>query len=525
MARITSMALGTLSRQAHFEGPAELLGERLRGIYKFLAEHGDVLFPDGYFADLYTKSQLGQPTVPARVVATAMLLQSHEGLSDREATDRLGRDLAWQAAAGVHTGYEAFHPTLLVGMRNRLRSSARPKRLFEDTKKAAKQAGVMKDRARVVDSTPVYDAVATEDTVTQLRSAVRKLLRLLEGTVLEKKLRSALARDDDYRSPGKPPCDWDDPAARDALVDALVKDAKAALAALAGEQLDSAVIEAVELLALVAGQDVEQKQDGTFAIAKKVAKDRTISTVDPEARHGHKSRDRHFDGYKAHVSIDPDSELVDEVSVTAGNVADRAPLDELLSPVAELAEKPAIFGDSAYADGETLERLEGQGFEVMAKVPPAVNKDGLFTKDDFTIDPNAGTVACPAGQTATVRFFSDGSGIAGFGKACATCPLAGRCTTNSSGRTVTLHRHERLLQDHKAVQATPKWQEAYKATRPKVERKIGHIVRKAWGGRKARARGVARVTTDVVARAAAVNLARLHVLGIRWDGAAWAAGP
>ena len=132
-----------------------------------------------------------------------MLLQPHEGLSDAEAADRLGCDLRWQAAAGVHNGYEAFHPTLLVGVRNRLRASARPKRLFEDTKAAAKQAGVMKDRARVLDSTPAYDAVATQDTVTQLRAAARKLLRLLEGTDLGDKARAALARDDDYRSPGQ----------------------------------------------------------------------------------------------------------------------------------------------------------------------------------------------------------------------------------------------------------------------------------------------------------------------------------
>jgi len=519
------MALGTLSRQVRFEGPAELLGERLKGIYRFLAEHGDVLFPVGYFSDLYSGSRLGQPTVPARVVATVMLLQSHEGLSDREATDRLERDLAWQAAAGVHSGYEAFHPTLLVGLRNRLRASGRPKRLFEDTKALAKQAGVMKDRARVVDSTPVYDAVATQDTVTQLRAAVRKLLRLLEGTDLEQKVRAVLARDDDYRSPGKPPCDWDDPAARDELVDSLVKDAKAALAALEGQHLEGAVAEAAELLALVAGQDVEQGDDGTFRIAKKVAKDRTISTVDTEARHGHKSHDRHFDGFKAHISVDPDSELVDEVAVTAGNVTDRGPVDELLAPVAGLTEKPVIFGDSAYADGETLQRLEGQGFDVMAKVPPAANKDGRYSKDDFTIDLGTGTVTCPAGQTVDVRFGDDGAGLASFGDACATCPLAERCTTNKAGRTVSVHRHEQVLQAHKADQRSPEWQEAYKGTRPKVERKIGHMVRKPWGGRRARARGARRVVTDVVTRAAAVNFARLHVLGVHWDGAAWAAGP
>lgn len=73
-----------------------------------------------------------------------------------------------------------FHPTVLVGMRNRLRASARPRRLFEDTKAAAVEAGAMGMRVRVLDSTPVYDSVATQDPVTQLRSAIRKLLRPLD---------------------------------------------------------------------------------------------------------------------------------------------------------------------------------------------------------------------------------------------------------------------------------------------------------------------------------------------------------
>lgn len=152
----------------------------------------------------------------------------------------------------------------------------------------------MQDRARVVDSTALYDAVQTQDTVTQLRAAIRKLLRLLEGSALAAKVRGALSRDDDYRTPGKPPCDWDDPAARDALVDALVRDALTALAVLEGEKLQGAAAEAVELLAAVAGQDVEKGDDATFRITKKVAKDRVISTVDPEPRHGHKSHNRHL---------------------------------------------------------------------------------------------------------------------------------------------------------------------------------------------------------------------------------------
>ncbi|MGI8751499.1 MAG: transposase [Acidimicrobiales bacterium] len=261
-----------------------------------------------------------------------MILQSHEGLSDQEACDRLERDLAWQAAAGVDTGAEAFHPTVLVGLRNCLRASARPRRLFTDTKAAAGEAEVMGKRVRVLDSTPIYDAVATQDTVTQLRSAIRKLLRCLDRghPALATKVGSVLTRDDDFAGPGKPPCDWDDPQAREAPVDALVNDALAALVALEGDALEG-VADAAALLATVAGQDVDEGDDKVFRIARRVAPDRVISVVDVEARHGHKSHDRRFDGFKVHLSVDPDSELIDEVVVTAANAHDSAAVDDLLA--------------------------------------------------------------------------------------------------------------------------------------------------------------------------------------------------
>jgi transposase len=162
------MALGTAQIQRGSQDPREILADRLRegSLYRLLADHGQVMFGDDYFADLYADSARGRPTVPARVMATVMLLQAFEGLSDREACDRLEADLRWQVAAGTDVGPAAFHPTALVGLWNRLRASARSRRLFEDTKVAARAAGAMKGRARVLDSTPVYDAVATQDTVT-----------------------------------------------------------------------------------------------------------------------------------------------------------------------------------------------------------------------------------------------------------------------------------------------------------------------------------------------------------------------
>ena len=519
------MALGVAPVGQRFESPGVLLGDRLRGVYRLLAEHGDRLFPDDYFADLYKVSRLGRPTVPARVLATVMVLQAQEGLSDQEACDHLECDLRWQAAAGVDAGYVAFHPTVLVGQRNRLRSSERPKRFLEDTKVVARQAGVLGGRARVLDSTAIYDAVATQDTVTQLRAAIRKLLRALAGPAAAR-VRAGLVRDDDYATPGKPPCDWDDPAAREQLVDELVRDAQAALAAVDGEALAGAAREAAELLALVAGQDTEAGRDGVFRIARRVAADRVISTVDPDARHGHKSRNRRFDGYKAHVSVDPDSELIDEVAVTPANVPDADAVSDLLEGATpgEGGERPLIFGDSAYAGPDTIAELNEAGYEVIAKVPPATNRHGRYTKDDFTVDLTANTVTCPAGQTVAIRAGSGGERRAEFGSLCAACPLRAGCTGSSSGRTIRIHPKEAVLQRAKRFQAMPEWRDAYRHIRPGVERKIAHFVRAAWGGRRARTRGRQRVTTDAVTRAAAVNWTRLATLGLTFTDAGWAIG-
>jgi IS5 family transposase len=519
------MALGTAQVLQRFENPRDILGERLRegSIYRLLADEGAQLFPDGYFADLHKTSALGRPTVPARTLATVMVLQAFEGLSDREACDRLEVDLRWQAAAGVDVGTEAFHPTVLVGQRNRLRASARPRRLFEDTKVVARAAGALKGRARVLDSTPIYDAVATQDTVTQLRAAIRKVLVVLDNTdpALATRVRAALSRDDDYATAGKPPCDWDDPAAREALVDELVHDALAALAVLDGQELTPVARDAADLLALVAGQDVAQGDDGVFRIVRGTARDRVISTVDPEARHGHKSQNRRFDGYKAHASVDPDSELIDEVVVTPANAADRDAVDDLLATHADSEEKPSVVGDSAYADGATRARLEGEGYEVVAKTPPPRNSTGLWPKDRFDIDPDAATATCPAGHTVAIAFGRHGGGKASFAPHCATCPLRPDCTDSPRGRTITVHPHEAVLQRARAEQRSPEWSARYRADRPVVERKISHLVRRAWGGRKARARGRLRVATDVDTRAGAINLARLAVLGLTFGDAGW----
>jgi hypothetical protein len=369
-------------------------------------------------------------------------------------------------------------------------------------------------------------------------------------------VRAGLARDEDYASLGKPPCDWDDPAAREALVDALVRDAQAALAVLHGQELTGLLAEAAQLLALVAGQDAEAGEDGVFRIARRVARDRVISTVDTQARHGHKSRARRFDGYKTHLGVDPDDELITNVAVTAANTPDRDVIDDLLDEPASSSEtgdadqaepdepgldepgldepgldepgtegeQPAagleVYGDSAYADGQTLREQAERGNDLRAKVPPVRNSRG-YSKDQFTIDPQAGTVTCPARHTVPIRPQRCG-GQARFGDLCRSCPLRAACTTARAGRVISIHPQEAALQHAKARQRDPDWQQAYRTHRPIVERKISHFTRRPWGGRKARCRGQARILTDVLTRAGVINLARLATLGLQHGPRGWA---
>jgi Transposase DDE domain len=226
----------------------------------------------------------------------------------------------------------------------------------------------------------------------------------------------------------------------------------------------------------VAGQDVEQGTDGMFRISRGVARDRVLSTVDTEARHGHKSRARTFDGYKAHLATDPDDELITNVTVTPANTADRDAVEELLTEPGPAgtggddggasAAALEVFGDSAYADGATLDKLAAAGHEVHAKVPPVRNPKG-YSKDEFTIDTQVGTVGCPAGHTAQIRPRRHG-GQARFRPWCAGCPLRTACTTSRSGRVITIHPHEAHLQQAKTAQRDPAWQQAYRRTQDRA---------------------------------------------------------
>ena len=513
---------GSLLRSsADYCGP--LLAEN--SIYALLHRESHRIFPDDDFADLFR--DVGRRSIPPRIVAVVMVLQRAEGLSDREAVDRFSFDLRWKhAAGGLDYDYPGFVHTVLVDMRARLRRSERPDRIFEAVLDICKAAGLV-GRKRVMDSTALYDAVATQDTVTLIRSAIRGLLRVAHSALCAE-IRAVLERNDDYIAPGKPTCEWDDKDAREAVVDALARDAHAALALLDNRTLGAHVGQAAQLLATVVGQDLDQDEHGTYRIARRVAADRVISTVDPEARHGHKTSARSFDGYKGHISIDPDSEVIVASDVTAGNVGDGeaagALLEEALAHTGD-DKVTDVYGDASYGTADIVEKLEDAGIDANVKVQrPSPPRKGLFSKSEFDVDLELQTVRCPNGVVVPIKIrkTADRAGIASFDSHCGDCPLKHSCTISKTGRQVRVHAKEATLQHSRLRQQDPAWKRNYRATRPKVERKIAHLMRRRHGGRRARVRGRDRVRADFSLLCAASNLKRLATLLARHIGGTWA---
>jgi hypothetical protein len=289
-------------------------------VFAFLAEHRHELFPDSFIADLFG-SRTGRPSLPADLVGSVLVLKELYDLSDAQTAEAVKFDIRWKVACGRSLTQMSFDPSTLVYWRRRIAASQRPDRVFDAVAAVIAETGILRGRRkRCVDSTVFDDAVATQDTVTQLVAAIRKVARVVPGAaeVIGRVCRL------DYSQPGKPPIDWDDPVAKQNLVSDLVNDALAVLTGLCGEdapQREDTAAEALGLLALVAGQDVEpvpdsDSTDGRWRIARKVADDRVISTVDPQTRHTRKSKSVRKDGYRGHVAAEPETGLITDCEMT-----------------------------------------------------------------------------------------------------------------------------------------------------------------------------------------------------------------
>jgi hypothetical protein len=496
-------------------------------LFEFLADHRGEVFPASEFASMFDE-KTGRPSVAPASMAAAMALQAVFGLSDRKAAEALTYDLRWKAACGMAVDGKPFDRTTFIVWRKRIAASGRPDLVGELVDRLVAACGVLDGRPlRALDSTVLHDAVARQDTVTLLVWQIHRARGAVPGLA---GWVDSLPGGAWYAERLKPRIDWDDPDARDKLVSVLVEDALAIVARVGGMPgLDGAALDAVGLLAVLAGQDVEPAPgsdgtDGRWRIARRVAPERVISTVDPEARHARKTRSQKVDGFKGHVGAEPTTGLVTDAELTkaAGDGTSDGDVGAAMvgrDPAVGSGDVGAVLGDTAYSGSGMLEALAGAGVEALVKPhplkPPA--RDG-FTADDFEVRSGLGggvEVVCPAGRVAGAT----ATGLACFGEACGGCPYRELCTSAARGRTVRAGEGQLRQRQLRETSADPAFGAVYRSKRPMVERAVEWMTR---GVRRVPYRGVAKNNAWWKVRRAGVNLKRLVALGITRDGPGWA---
>ena len=469
--------------------------------YGLLASLRGRLFRDADFAEFYCPDN-GRDSVPPSLLATALLLQSHDKVSDAEAKARADFDLRWKVALGIEVEDRPFAKSTLQVFRAQLILHDKVREVFESSLRLARESGYLKKRSMKValDTTNILGRGAVKDTCNLLADGIVKLMRALAAvekiTVKEWAKAQGYGRYLASSIKGEAAIDWSDKRARTALLAGIVRDADRLLELsrqAQGELPENGeerqrIVDAAELLGQLLLQDVERVEGGV-SLKDGVSRDRMMSVHDPEMRHGHKSSSRRFDGHKAAIVVDTDSQLITAVAVLPGNAPDNLGALELVEQSEANTGVPVqeAMGDAAYGDGATRQTFADVGRKLVARVPGRPDRKH-FPKDDFVIDLAAGSCTCPAGQvTHTIVPAGKRTDAAGRvyrwqafqfdGAECRTCPLRSQCIAakGRKGRRVLIHPQEGLLQEARALQQSAAYDE-YRARRVAVEHRLARLV-------------------------------------------------
>jgi len=496
--------------------------------YGFLGSQRGRLFRDEDFAELYCPDN-GRMSVPPSLLATALLLQSHDRVSDAEAKRRADFDVCWKVALGIGIEERPFAKSTLQLFRAQLVLHEKMRAVFQRSLEFARQTGYMRKRRIKValDTSNILGKGAVKDTYNLLADGIVKLVRALAAEAGEKPQAWAsehgLSRYFGSSIKGEADIDWDDESARRTFLKEVVADAdrllemaRQALESLADDTEREHLRKAAELLAQLLLQDIERRPDGA-AIKEGVSRDRMVSVHDPEMRHGHKSKSKRFDGHKMALAVDTESQLITAVAVLPGNAPDSERALELVEESEENAqvEVEETIGDCAYGDGLTRQEFVDAGRKLVARVPKRPNQ-AHFPKEDFSIDLETMTCQCPAGQV-TKNLVRRGRRRDRRGRdrnlyafqfdeaVCKPCPLRDSCVKGKSGkgRTVSLHPQEALLQEARAFQRSPAYA-PYRSLRQVAEHRIARLMQ--LGARKARYFGREKTLFQLLIAATVANL-------------------
>ena len=498
--------------------------------YGFLARQRGQLFRDEEFAALYVLDN-GCPSVPPSLLATALLLQTYDRVSDEEAKARADFDLRWKVALGIALDERPFAKSTLQLFRSQLIIHEEVGAVFKKSLAFARQSGHLKNRKIKValDTSNILGRGAVKDTYNLLADGIVKLVGVLAELNGSKPADWAnsnnLSRYFTVASiKGEAEVDWESAKGRQRFLQGIVADAdcllETARQTLTNYLPDSAtykqLTEAAELLSQLLLQDIERQPEGA-SIKQGVSRDRVVSVHDPEMRHGRKSKTKRFDGHKAAVAVDSESQLITAVAVLAGNAPDNEKALALVEQSEQNAEVEVeeTIGDCAYGDGTTRQQFAEAGRKLVARVPARPNS-AQIPKEDFRIDLENKTCTCPAGQECRTlepigrRKDRNGESQAWLGfkfepAVCAACSLRPSCVKAGldKGRTVSLHPQEGLLQEARAFQRSEAFS-PYRELRQTAEHRLARLMQ--LGVRQARYFGRVKTLFQLLMAATVANL-------------------
>jgi len=479
--------------------------------YGLLAKHGDRIVRDEDFAECYS-SGMGRPSIPPSQLAKVLLLQHRTGVSDEQAMECVAWDLRWKVALGLAVDHAGWHPTSLTKYRARLLLHGKEGLALENTLRLAEEIGLLEGTAeQIIDSTPMLGAAATQDTVRLVRHGVRKLVDAVAAADEDAAGRLGDGLEFDYARPGeKPDCRWREKAERERMLTRVAEDAERALRAVEHAEglLGAEAVEAAHrLLRELIGQDFDVDEEGVPRLHRGTRPDRIISTVDTEMRHGRKSSQTRFDGYKlSATATNTPVPLITAVDVAPAGETDGPQAKHLIDAQPEARRPDRVLGDTAYGNGPVRAELAERDVDVLAPVPEGKVVEGRLGKHDFQINLEAGTVTCPAGHTVAISTSPTGFRGANFTRAtCTDCPLKAACCPGRTRRQINLVKHEDLLLAARQALADSDTAEHLRRTRPRIERLLGLLTGR-YGARKSRYIGRAKARLQAAWAAALVNL-------------------
>ncbi|MCG8417130.1 MAG: IS1182 family transposase [Proteobacteria bacterium] len=497
------------------------LVKRHRKLFGFLRMHRHELFDDAFQDELetmYRDTGAGTPPKSPALMCAVLLLQSYVKASDVEAVVASQTDARWRLVLGsLDSNEPLFSQGGLQMFRQRLIAHDMDKRLLERTVELARKykefdwKKLPKKLHVGIDSRPLVGAGRVEDIFNLLGHAARKVV---ECASKQTAIRAKVICDE----AGCPlflassvkaglDIDWSDAEQKSDAINRLVEQVES-LVGWVDENLtrrsnDDPVQRYLDALSEFQEQDLERQSDGKVKIRDGVAKDRRVSVEDPEMRHGRKSKNKAFNGYKEHVAADLNTRLTLACAVTPANAPEQTAAATLTDDIYDQGfEIEKMFIDRGYIKSSAVEQVQQDGGEIVSKPWRLNNNKGLFSKADFDINIRDKTITCPGGQS---EFFDFGMTVEFNPRACAQCPLRQQCTTQALGRGRTIHilEDEALQKRLRKNQASKKGRERLR-TRTGIEHNLAHVSSRK--GPRARYLGVRKNEYDIRRASTVQNL-------------------